>query len=402
MYYSFNGKREQSRERAQALSEQFSVVMSVGPEYCPSAFARLSELGVNLDDESNYAAIHIATPVVFDETNDLHIRMLYAFEQAVFGIENCHVLTHGGRLFAMIQQQDAPSEGVALIADLKRRMEAFLENPVAQRARVIIAGADRCRHAVRHCAFQCVSRNEFHDFLTEPPKLVMLSHDLRMLASFGGDLDFYQQISNKLVVSVRSDSFSPEGAARELCSGVIRACADNIIPVQTHIHMLSLILTQTVVDNGLAAAEFARDLIESKMLLSGHTEEEMYRLATEYFTELRRQHLIVSHNLVADRMRQIKEYVEGNITAYDLSVTSISDLFGVNRSLLTSQFKRHYGMSLSRYIQGCRVAKAKSLMETNPGWSMENIARAAGYSSLSTMYRSFKKQDGIAPGGYRG
>lgn len=402
MYYSFNGQKETDRARSLELGALFSVVMSVGPEYCSSAFAKLLDMGVNLDEESGYVAIHVAANTVFDESDKAHIDILSSFGSALRDIEDCHILTYGGRVFAIIRRPGKENEHDVFIPELKARMEGFLQNASGRGVRVIIAGMSYCRHAVRHCAFQCVSRNEFHDFLASPPNLVTLNHDLSMLSMFGRDLDQYQQLCNKMVVLVRSDGFSPSAVARELAAGVIKSCSENIIPVQTHIHMLALIMTRTVVDSGLADSEFARDLMDDKKLLSGHTEGEMIRLAEEYFTELRRQHLVMSHNLVADRMRQIKEYVENNITAYDMSVTSISDMFGVNRSLLTSQFKRHYGMSLSKYIQSCRVDKAKRLMEENPGRSMDYISRAAGYSSLSTMYRSFKKQDGIAPGSYRG
>lgn len=401
MFYSKNGKRENDRLCALELGELMTTVIRTEAKLCGPAFSRLARHGVTFREEDRFMGILLGMPAVFDDESELDLAVLGTLEKALQDVRDTFIFSFEGRLFALIRLVGDACSDTESESMICRSMEALLEQPCCSHINVLISGVTKGLVGLAHSAFVCVDRIDFHEFLESPPRLEILRHEPSMLGRFGEDLGAYQQLCNRLAVYVRGDAFSPEKAAREMVGGVVEVCSQNIVPYEVHVHMLALSMTKTAVETGLADADFARNLMDELNLLGGDTETEMIRLAEEYFTRLRRQYLILTHNLVADRMRSIKEYIEENIVAYDLSVTSVSDRYGINRSLLTSQFKRHYGVSLSQYIQSCRVEKAKSLMDKNPNWSMEHVARAAGYSSLSTMYRAFKKQDGVAPGSYR-
>jgi transcriptional regulator GlxA family with amidase domain len=85
----------------------------------------------------------------------------------------------------------------------------------------------------------------------------------------------------------------------------------------------------------------------------------------------------------------------------ELSVSQIADLYGVNRSQLTAQFRAYYGQSLSEFIYTKRLDRAKLLLESHPTWGLEQVAQEAGYCSLSTMYRAFQRSGLGTPASYR-
>ena len=60
-----------------------------------------------------------------------------------------------------------------------------------------------------------------------------------------------------------------------------------------------------------------------------------------------------------------------------------------------------YGVSLHRFIQQARFRHAEELLRLHSDWPMHQVATAAGYSDLSTMYRAFRNLGGITPGALR-
>jgi AraC-like DNA-binding protein len=279
-----------------------------------------------------------------------------------------------------------------------------LETPAARAtgAKIIVSSLYFGRKMISECAFEVENRSDFHSFLENPPRLKVFREDYSVLGDFAKTLDYYRQLCNRMAVLLRSENVSPEEAARELVSGLTRASEGNIVPVHTHTHMLSLLITDAVVRAGAGEARFVRELLKRKQMLTGTTEKEVRALYEEFFAELREHYVEKSRNAVAEKMEAVRRYVEENITASDLSVTGIADSFGINRSRLTSQFRRCYGVNLSQYIQNRRVETAKALMAAYPDWSVEKVAEKSGYASLSTMYRAFKKYDGVSPGSLRG
>ena len=79
-------------------------------------------------------------------------------------------------------------------------------------------------------------------------------------------------------------------------------------------------------------------------------------------------------------------------------MNQLAERFSVSPSQLTLRFRRYFGVSLLQYIQAQRLCRAKELIGQHPDWPLREIASAAGYLDISTMYRAFKRVDGISPG----
>jgi AraC-like DNA-binding protein len=382
------------------------TVISLPAEQCGPAFEALSKRGITFED-TGYMVVLVCTDSVFLPSAAEHWELAFLVDESLEHIERRHMFSARGRLYVLLcfpEAGEASFDRDAVIGRVGQSMAEVLETPVARAtgARIIVSSLYFGREMISECAFEVENRSDFHSFLENPPRLKVFREDYSILGDFAQTLDFYRQLSNRMVVLIRSENFSPKEAARELITGLTRACDGNIVPVYTHTHMLSLLMTEALVRAGVGEARFVRELLKKKQMLTGTSEREVRTLYEEFFTELKEHYLEKSRNAVAERMEAVREYVEENITAYDLSVTSIADSFGINRSQLTSQFRRCYGVNLSQYIQNRRVETAKALMAAHPDWSMEQVAEAAGYTSLSTMYRAFKKYDGVSPGSLRG
>lgn len=65
------------------------------------------------------------------------------------------------------------------------------------------------------------------------------------------------------------------------------------------------------------------------------------------------------------------------------------------------RFTQAAGVSPSTWLQGERIARARRLLETKPGMSVDDVAARCGYDSVETFRAAFRRLVGVAPGTYR-
>lgn len=84
----------------------------------------------------------------------------------------------------------------------------------------------------------------------------------------------------------------------------------------------------------------------------------------------------------------------------NIKVTDISDYIGINRSYLTSIFKRRMGVSPQAYLIRLRLCKSAHLLTTTE-LSIQEIAQEVGYENPLTFSKMFKNAYGVSPKHYR-
>lgn len=72
-----------------------------------------------------------------------------------------------------------------------------------------------------------------------------------------------------------------------------------------------------------------------------------------------------------------------------------------NRTTLSESVKAVTGKTLIDYIRSLQMEEARQMLEANPNYTIEAIAEASGFNSLSTFYRLFKECYNISPSEYR-
>jgi len=103
-----------------------------------------------------------------------------------------------------------------------------------------------------------------------------------------------------------------------------------------------------------------------------------------------------SHQLVQD----IKQYIIDHFHDPDLSLTHLSEAFGLNPKYLSRLFRESFGVKFLECVTGYRMEKAQQLLvETNK--TIQDIGLEVGYEHVLTFIRVFKKHTGETPGQYR-
>ena len=96
---------------------------------------------------------------------------------------------------------------------------------------------------------------------------------------------------------------------------------------------------------------------------------------------------------------RVHQYIDANVDA-ELSVQSIADALGINRSYLSTQFKKESGINLNQFINQIKLEEAKRLLQVTDK-SISDIAVLLHFSSQSHFQAVFKKIIGMTPKEYR-
>jgi AraC-like DNA-binding protein len=93
------------------------------------------------------------------------------------------------------------------------------------------------------------------------------------------------------------------------------------------------------------------------------------------------------------------EYISHN---YDkrIKINELADDIGVNRSYLTSSFKKAMGCSPQEYLVNLRMEKAKSLLKRTD-LPINSVAQAVGYGDQLAFSKIFKQYYGMSPRAFR-
>ncbi|MCA5962258.1 helix-turn-helix transcriptional regulator [Blautia sp. RD014234] len=93
------------------------------------------------------------------------------------------------------------------------------------------------------------------------------------------------------------------------------------------------------------------------------------------------------------------EYISFNYNQ-KIEINELADYIGVNRSYLTSSFKKAIGCSPQEYLVNLRMEKARSLLK-NTDMQINAIANSVGYVDQLAFSKIFKQHYGMSPRAYR-
>lgn len=100
-----------------------------------------------------------------------------------------------------------------------------------------------------------------------------------------------------------------------------------------------------------------------------------------------------------EAMRRVRHWLDEHL-AQPVDLDGLAARFGLSRSLLTREFRRHSGASVIDYVNTRRLEKAGGeLAESDRG--IAEVALRCGFSGLPNFYRRFKALYGVTPAEFR-
>lgn len=102
---------------------------------------------------------------------------------------------------------------------------------------------------------------------------------------------------------------------------------------------------------------------------------------------------------IAEKVVRIKTYLDCHILN-KITLEDISSYTGMNRTYFCLFFKKHFGSSLTDYINSKRVDMAAHRLKDRRGCISE-IAHECGFPTVTYFNRIFRKYRGVTPSEYR-
>lgn len=98
-------------------------------------------------------------------------------------------------------------------------------------------------------------------------------------------------------------------------------------------------------------------------------------------------------------VKKTKEYVELNFGDENLSIKDLAGELNLNENYVRNVFKKKDGTTLSKYIRGVRMEKAKEMLQQG-NYKHSHIGYLVGYNDPAYFSKSFKKYAGMSPKEY--
>jgi len=103
----------------------------------------------------------------------------------------------------------------------------------------------------------------------------------------------------------------------------------------------------------------------------------------------------------ADRapLRELQAWIPDHLDE-DLSVPALARRAGMSDRNFARAFRRETGMTPGAYVEAARVERARIALEAGD-LPVETVAEQAGFGTVETMRRAFRRRVGVSPAGYR-
>lgn len=111
-------------------------------------------------------------------------------------------------------------------------------------------------------------------------------------------------------------------------------------------------------------------------------------------------------HLSAEKVAQIESTIaqwraEHGYSVSNLTSITMAQRLDIPKRLLTQYLAEHEGSTFRVWLSNIRIEESKRLLLTQPGYSIEAIAEACGFSSRSWMQEKFKASTGMTPAEWR-
>ena len=127
--------------------------------------------------------------------------------------------------------------------------------------------------------------------------------------------------------------------------------------------------------------------------------EVLYLLSAQNEQGLDARPGLIPDRNIARSLAETRRYMEEHLDE-PLTITVLSRRACLSATLFKDGFRRLYGLPVHSCLRQRRMERAAELLCT-PGLSLEEIAKAVGYSSVSQFAATFRRQYGLTPGQYR-
>lgn len=390
-------------EQSLRIGDCFDVLLKNKYEFCGEALETLHRYGIELSDDAIYILIQfdakapwLADSLLQTETSSF-IDQLFAIFSGAFPM---HLFTSNGALYSLLTLE-APLQGERFHWYAENCCQRLLTTHPDMDLHILISQDESGVQGIFHAANSLRYGVDYVRFFSDSPRISFLELPQQTSMSYSNPTETYGKLAAMIAERLGDSDFHAVQLTKSIIDALKSnsACSIEALHIQMQRFCFTLLehLTKhSIIDQRyLARQHIALDIMK------GDSDKNFAENMMKILEGLHRRRMEIKEQFDTEHLNRVHSYVQQHIDSMDLSVSQIAELFQVNRSKLTAQFRAYYGMSLAEFIQIQRLERAILLIESHPGRSLEKISLEAGYYSLSTMYRAFQKRGLDTPAVYR-
>lgn len=317
-----------------------------------------------------------------------------------------HCFTIGGKIYILccfprLAEGDPEADQALMhLHDTFIELQTALESEYPA-LRIILSDFEYGAMGIFRAYSQLYHAAEYYDFLSHSTSPVHLDSQRQLLGAFTDDMSVYRQFSVAISEQLSREESTVEAISKDICDTILKNSVPSMESLHHHLQLFMLTFTDYLGSAGMVDVSYIKRHNIVSRAMGFEKEATFRRTMLELITELQQQNKTLRTIGRQKRIQTIRAYVEEHITDPNLTITQISDRFHLCKAHLAKQFRYYYGLTLYQFIQQRRLQCAQALLQQQPTWSMREIATAAGYSDLSTMYRAFRSINDVTPGALR-
>lgn len=232
-------------------------------------------------------------------------------------------------------------------------------------------------------------------------RLLMQREEQLMHVEYNHEFSFYSNVVAGDMEAVRKVLANPDNEQLYDSGEYGRLSKDKLRNMRYHFVVSVALITRLCVENGLERelAYTLSDLYISKMDLL-QTARQILALSNEMLMDFTQKMASLPKQQVYS-MLVVKaiDYINQHRNIR-LTVSSIAMILNVNKSYLSTVFKRETGVNLSDYIRKEKIKAASNMLRFSD-YSYSDIAVYFGFASQSHFIQCFRVEIGITPKEFR-
>ncbi|MCI7767825.1 MAG: AraC family transcriptional regulator [Oscillospiraceae bacterium] len=232
-------------------------------------------------------------------------------------------------------------------------------------------------------------------------RLLKQSEEQQSHVEYEHEYGFYDNITAGNMEAVKKLLADPEDVKMYEAPEYGRLSRDPLQNIRYHFVVSAALITRLCVEKGLERelAYTLSDLYIGKMdcakaaqqIISLHNE--MLLDFTEKMAELPKR------KIYSIQVIKAMEYIFHHRTAR-LTAKELADILQINRSYLSTLFKKETGIGISEFIRREKIKAAENMLKFSD-YSYSEIGEYFGFASQSHFTECFKKETGMTPKEYR-
>lgn len=212
---------------------------------------------------------------------------------------------------------------------------------------------------------------------------------------------YYDNITEGRLEEVQKVLADPKNITRYEAPEYGKLSKDFLRNMRYHFVVSTALITRLCVEKGLERelAYTLSDLYIGKMDVA-KTAEQIIILHNEMIMDFTHKMAdLPKQKVYSIQIVKAIDYILKNRNS-KLTVQDIADELTINRSYLSSLFKKETGKSISGFIREEKIKAAANMLKFS-GYSYAEIAEYFGFASQSHFIECFRKQTGLSPKEYR-